>query len=117
MKDPATTPRTPNARSAAAKAISLTGAPRGPPTAPPTRSSSSVMEKAWSTYAIPMNPAARVRWALASPGCGYGGFAIWKLVEESGKAREGRRRKLGRRAKATMKSQMALSILAVVAGS
>jgi hypothetical protein len=38
-------------------------------------------------------------------------------VEESGKAREGRRRKLERRAKATMKSQMALSILVAVAGS
>ena len=46
------------------------------------------------------------RWGLASPARGGCGSAIWKLVEESGEAREGRRPKLARRAKATGKSQM-----------
>lgn len=43
----------PKASSATAKGISLTSAPRGLPMTPTTRSSSSQMEKAWSTYAMP----------------------------------------------------------------
>jgi hypothetical protein len=50
----------------------LMGAPRGPPMAPPTRSSSSEMEKAWSTYAMPPRDRAGSE-TLGQTGEGRGG--------------------------------------------
>jgi len=108
---PPMAPSAPNASSAAAKAISLTGAPRGPPMAPPTRSSSSEMEKAWSTYAMPgANPNPRpgekvpdLPLLLERFGDGWGRAAGWggweinageigkrRTRREEGKGREGR---------------------------
>jgi hypothetical protein len=71
MKKPATTEMKPKTSRATAKAISFTGGRFSIARAPPSRkSSSSVIEKAWSTYAIERKKRGTEKWRGVARVCG-----------------------------------------------